>query len=153
MRWLAALVSLVLLGCATAGNECAETYERHLQEIYKQGGLAEVCPPDKEFAIAHFDGPPFAASACLPASYPLAMPHCASSGAASLGESDAAICRAVNAFPDHVALLGPSPRVDASHPAGEWRVRLATPEHNDRQRGILIILPDDASIIPRALLY
>ena len=157
MRWSAALVGSFLVACTTPHNECIdkcfEAWDRRLQEFHKQGGLVEACAPDKVEVMVHFDGPPHVAPHCISVSYDSTMPDCTTANSAISGETDAAICRAVRAFPDQVALLGPNPRVDASHEAREWRVRLATPEQIDRQRGILIILFDDASINPRAIVY
>jgi hypothetical protein len=157
MRWSPALVGSFLVACTTPHSECLdeclEAWDRRLQDIHKQGGVVERCAPDKVEVMVHFDGPPHVAPGCVSVSYDLTLPDCTTVASAISNETDAVICRAVRAFPDQVVLLGPNPRVDASHEAHDWRVRLATPEQTDRQRGILVILPDDASIEPRAILY
>ena len=152
MRLSTVLGSAFLIACAGSSAENPDACLRFLADLEARGGLVEVCPPDMEFAIVHFDGPPYVASPCLPASYYSMMPDC-TTPQSTLGGEAAAICRAVSAFPDQVSLLGPDLRVDASHPAGEWRVRLATSEQATKQRGVLIILPDDSSARPKAILY
>src|SRR5262245_2269755 len=127
MRWSAAVASSLVVACATSNHECldkcGEAWERRLKDIHKQGGLVEECPPIQVEVMVHFDEPPGVEPACVHVPYASTMPDCASNLAKS-DETGSAICRAVHAFPDQVALLGSNPRVDARHEAGEWRVRL-----------------------------
>src|SRR5262245_10880135 len=129
MHWSGAFVGALLVACATS-DECldrgGDAWERRLQDIHEEGGLVESCAPDKVEVMVHFDGPPRVESECARVPYNATMPDCTADLLGS-GETDAAICRAVHTFPDHVALLGPALRVDASHEADEWRVRLASP--------------------------
>jgi len=149
MRSLIAVLSLILAGCMTR-SECLDAWSDRLNEVQKRGGIAEGCSPDRDVGSI-----PLGARgeyACYRPDYRLAVPNC-SLAEAVRSDADAAICRAVRAFPDEVARLGEAPRVDAYASATEWRVRFATPEAEVHQRGVLVILRAEPDLKPIAILY
>lgn len=139
MRELLLTMTLALAGCFTR-QDCFEGMKRHYEDLEREGGILEVCPPDKDMAIVHLDGPPHVVTPCLPAEFDEKMPDCESLPLRRASDAEAAICRAQEAFPEDVSALGANPRVAVEGAGGEWRVRFGSAGGKVPRRGILVIV-------------
>ena len=160
MRALVGAIGLFLSGCMTEAGyvDSLSAEERvwlRMAEIVRSGAIIERCGPSMDETNVPLGAPEIPGGIyCMPPfSLRESLPDCSSLQAVDLNDQDAAICRAMSAFPDEVSRLGAGLRVSDLTSSEMARVRFVAAEGAVPQRGVLILLYSSPDLSPVAILY